>query len=92
MSSSAPTDASAGDNLSSPKIKTLDNFETGISTSTIIRTFGGLAIVLGAILLIVVHEETGQCKMKAIDYSSWNDPNMNGNLIKWFKYVLFHIF
>ena len=73
------------------KRRTLDNFETGISTSTIIRTFGGLAIVLGATLLIIVHEETGECKMKAIDYSSWNDPNLNGNLIKWFKYVLFHI-
>ena len=67
-----------------------DNFDIGVSTSTLIRTFGGLAITLGAILLIIIHEETGQCKMRAIDYSSMNDPNLNGNLIKWFKYVLFY--
>ena len=59
----------------------------GISTSTMVRSFGGLAITLGAILLFIAYEESGQCKMRAIDYSSMNDPKLNGNLIKCFKYT-----
>ena len=69
-----------------PKRRRQNNFEIGgISTSTMVRSFGGLAITLGAILLFIANEESGQCKMRAIDYSSIDEPKLNGNLIKWFK-------
>jgi len=38
-------------------------------------------------MLIIGHTRADQCKMRAIDTSSWNKPEIDGNLIKWFKYT-----
>jgi hypothetical protein len=46
-----------------------------------------LACTLGIIMLILGHTRGDKCKMRAIDVSSWADPKIDGNLIKWFKYT-----
>ena len=63
----------------------LKDQRNGVSTSAIIQLYGGLALILGITLLALGHTKGDRCKMHAIDFSSWNDPNLDGNLVKWFK-------
>ena len=46
-----------------------------------------LATVLGAIMLILGYTRGDRCKMRAIDATSWTNNDLDGNLIKWFKYT-----
>ena len=59
----------------------------GLSTSTLVQIYATLALVFGIILLSLGYNKSDQCKMHSIDYSSWNNPKLDGNLIKWFKYI-----
>ena len=45
------------------------------------------ALVLGSVMLIVGYTRADKCKMRAIDESSWNKRDVDGNLIKWFQYT-----
>ena len=45
-----------------------------------------LMFFIGIILIIIGYTQRSQCKMHAIDSTSWNKSDLDGNLIKWFKY------
>ena len=46
-----------------------------------------LACTLGSIMLILAFSRGDRCKMRAIDSTAWNRSDIDGNLIKWFKYT-----
>ena len=46
-----------------------------------------LSLILGILMLILAATRGHKCKMQAIDVSSWNNSDIDGNLIKWFKYT-----
>ena len=46
-----------------------------------------LATILGTFMLILAFTRGSKCKMRVIDASSWANGDLDGNLVKWFKYT-----
>ena len=46
-----------------------------------------IALFLGILMLILAATRGNRCKMYAINFSSWGNNDIDGNLVKWFKYT-----
>ena len=46
-----------------------------------------IALFLGILMLILAATRGNRCKMYAINFSSWGNDDIDGNLVKWFKYT-----
>ena len=51
------------------------------------RLSSGIATFFGIVMLIIGYTRGAKCKMYVIDSLTFNNPDIDGNLIKWYKYT-----